>query len=394
MTITQREFTRDRLTIYAYLTSVLFVFLQVGLGPMVNLLQNERNLDYTVAGFHFSAFSIGMIISGFITNFIARKLGRRIGWLAGGTLMAAGALIFALSPYTVLTVFGCLLMGICGTMMANFFNAAISDHHGKNRAIAISEINIIASTTAVLMALTVGGLATSVFGWRAAIYGLSVYWLVVVLIFGRLPVLDAPNTEDDGEDESLPSIFWLFVMALFISIAAEWCINYWGVSYLNSRGGYSPETSASLMSLYFLGILVSRIGGNMLLRYFEYLWLLFISLFVMLGGFVVFWLAPGGLLNVLGLVFAAFGTANTFPLLFSAAMAHVPKSLSNLATSRVAIAAGIAILVLPQLLGTLSDYVGIGGAFTVVPVLLFVLFVLYSRIRLATVTHTPASANI
>jgi MFS family permease len=57
-------FVRDRFTLLAYFMLGYFAYLQAALGPAVPFLRAELGLSYTIAGLHFSALAIGMILAG------------------------------------------------------------------------------------------------------------------------------------------------------------------------------------------------------------------------------------------------------------------------------------------------------------------------------------------
>jgi len=371
------SFTRDRLTWFAYASIMTFAFLQAGLGPMVNLLRDERSLNYTRAGFHFSVYAIGIILAGSTSDWVINRVGRRTVWLAGGCVMSLGALGFALSSITELTIASAFLFAISGVFLLNCLNAALSDHHGTNRAVAITEANVWASISATSSALLVGGFALTTIGWRGSLYFIVVIWLLILAVFARQPVPDAQLDQSvENSSRRLPSAFWLFWIVLFLSIAAEWCVIYWGADYLKTEGGFMPETASSLMSIYFVGNILARAFSSRLLRTIDVLPLLLIALATAIAGFLLYWQGPGSWPKVFGLFVAGLGISVLFPLAFSAALNVTPPNLTNSATSRVSLAVGLAILIMPQLVGSLADQIGIRSAYTVVPVLLIIVIVI------------------
>ena len=69
---------------------------------------------------------------------------------------------------------------------------------------------------------------------------------------------------------------------------------------------------------------------------------------------------------------AGLGIANLFPLTLSAASSVVLPRQANAASSRITLAAGLATLITPQVLGSLADQIGIRGAFAVAAAFLLV----------------------
>lgn len=96
--------------------------------------------------------------------------------------------------------------------------------------------------------------------------------------------------------------------------------------------------------------------------------LLLLALLITLAGFPLLWLAPVAPLRVAGLIVTGLGVANLFPLTLAAATGVSPRNADR-ASSRIALAAGIAIFTAPLLLGRLADTVGIQHAFGIIAVL-------------------------
>jgi fucose permease len=97
--------------------------------------------------------------------------------------------------------------------------------------------------------------------------------------------------------------------------------------------------------------------------------LLFAAVGIVLVGFPIFWLTRTPILNLVGLGLCGLGIANLFPLTLSAASNTAPGQ-ANAASARVSLAAGLAILIAPQILGTAADVVGIQSAYGIVVLLI------------------------
>ncbi len=76
----------------------------------------------------------------------------------------------------------------------------------------------------------------------------------------------------------------------------------------------------------------------------------------------------------MGLFITGLGQANVFPLALAAASNSAPDHIDK-ASARISLSAGLAILIAPQVLGSLADAVGISSAFGIV--LIFALIVSY-----------------
>lgn len=368
------SFKRDQFTWLAYFMLAYFAYLQSAVGPLVNFLREELNLNYSEGALHGSAYAIGMIIAGFIGGAVARRWGRSATFWGGGAGMAIGALFLILGQNSFVTVASAFLMGLIGTLLLSTINSSLSDKHGEHRAIALTEANIAASISSMLAPLLLGGLAAIGFGWRAAILVFIVAWGIAALI-GRTTAIPAIESEPidtpDGKQKrsgKLPSAFWVFWLLVMLGGALEAGLGFWGAAFLNTAIGLPLETASGLVSVMFAAMVVGRIVGSRLTRTIDTNTLLVRTILIVVVGFPIFWLSPVPVLNIIGLFIVGLGIANLFPLALSAATTAA-ASQADTATAYVSLAAGLSILTVPQVIGFAADRVGIHSAFAILGVL-------------------------
>ena len=106
-------------------------------------------------------------------------------------------------------------------------------------------------------------------------------------------------------------------------------------------------------------------------------------------GFGLFWWAPSVFLTLFGLTLMGLGVANFYTMILSLAL-DASAGREKLAATRLTLASGIAILILPFVLGYLADHLGIWLAFGLVGVLL----VLLTRVLwIASKISTPGASS-
>jgi hypothetical protein len=93
--------------------------------------------------------------------------------------------------------------------------------------------------------------------------------------------------------------------------------------------------------------------------------LLLAAISIAAAGFLPFWLSRVPALNIAGLFVAGLGIANVFPLTLSAASSSVLRHQTDAASSRITLAAGCAILITPQALGSFADQTSIQTAYVI-----------------------------
>lgn len=380
-------FSRDRFTWLAYFMLAYFAYEQAALGPLMPFLRDELNLSYTVAGLHLTAFAAGMVLAGLTGDALVHRWGRRWVFWGGGAGMAVGALLFISFRRVEITVPSTFIMGYPGTLLMIMVQATLSAHHGERRAIALTESNIGASISAGLAPLLIGSLQRIGIGWRGALLlgAMSWGWLAFRFRGETIPRnIEERSSEPRASSSTLQPIFWAYWLVVFLGVSVEWSIVFWGADFLDNTVGLSRVDASTVMSVFFLAMVIGRMMGSRLTRSRHTGTLLLIAVGLAAAGFLPFWLAPLTAINIAGLFVAGLGVANLFPLTLSAASGVVTPAQADAASGRIALAAGLAILIMPQALGALADQIGIQGAYGIIAACLLIVAgaVLYAN-RLA-----------
>ncbi len=379
-------FTRDRFTWLAYFMLGYFAYLQASPGPFMPFLGAELNFSYAERGLHFSAFAVGIICAGLLADYLAQRYGRQIVFWAGGAGMGLSALLLILGQSVVLTVSSMFLMGLAGTWLLIMLNAALADLHNERRAVAFTEANIFASITGTLAPLLVSVFERTGIGWRGVIILAVLAWGLCLVLFRHTPVPKMEKTTlmaSGRRERRLPGIFWVYWWVVLLIVSVEWCVIFWGADFLERVVGLAKVDAAGAISLYFLANIIGRTAGSRLTRVYSGDTLLIAAIGVGIFGFLLFWLSPAAPLNLIGLFVTGLGVSNLFPLVLSAATRLAPEQ-ANTVGARVSLAAGLAILIMPQMLASVADDIGIWSAYAIVAgLLLGLLFATWFAIRLA-----------
>src|SRR5215207_6852298 len=135
-------FRRDRLTWLAYLVLAWFAYLQAAPGLVIAHLRDELDLSYSTGGLHIAAFAGGSMLAGLISSRLERALGRRALFWSAAALMGTGAIGLTAGRTAEVTVGSVLVMGVGGGLLLATIQAALADHHGERRAIALAETSL------------------------------------------------------------------------------------------------------------------------------------------------------------------------------------------------------------------------------------------------------------
>ena len=359
---------RDAPTLLCYGALAGYAYWLYAYGPALALLRSELHFSYTVLGVYSALWSAGAALAGVSFAPVARRLPRAPLLWSSMAVTTAGVALFTATRTVALTMTGAAIAGFAGTVLLTCIQAILSDRHGERRDRALVEANVGAAGCAVLAPLLLGlGQATPL-GWRAAL-ALPVFLLAGLYLRYRRQPLPPPAVRPTGHRARLSRSCWLLAAMVAVGIAIEFCPIYFGTEVLTSTG-LRTAVAATAMSGFYLGILLSRIGGAYLIRRAgRTVPLLCVSLAVTTAGFGMFWLASQPALAIAGLAVCGVGLANLYPLSLALTLAAAPGN-GDTANARTQLLGGVLVVAAPYLLGTLADHFGLHAAFTIEPVLI------------------------
>ena len=361
-------FQRTSLTWLCYAVLGWYAYLQGAMNPIMPLLRRDLDLNYTLGSLHPSAFALGMIVAGVFGDRLALRYGiRRVFW-AGSAGMVVGASLLMVGAIAPLTIFGTFLMGVLGTMALVMIQTALVRLHSAFGSVALTESNVSASLTASVVPILVGIFEGIGWGWRwAIVVGIAVWVLIFVSQRSQQFPSSTPTAESKHEG-SLPLLYWLYVLALFLGVCVEWSTWIWAADYFIVQAKVDAALAAGLVTFFTIGAVSGRITMSRLLRYRRPHQLMPVLMVIVLVGFPIFWLGTSAPMNVFGLFLLGIGSGAFFPLALSASVSAAGAAV-NKGSARVTMAAGAAILVIPFILGLLADNVGIQRAYLMLPML-------------------------
>ncbi|MBS1953148.1 MAG: MFS transporter [Cyanobacteria bacterium SZAS-4] len=366
------KFVRTRMIWQFYILAGLCSFVASSLGPMMPFLKGELNFNYTVMACHFSAFALGVLISGAFGERVMASLGRKKAMWAGLAGVALGVSTLLLGSIALVTVSGIFLAGMCASVFGQVIDTVIAERLGEQRTIAITETNIVTSICATIAPAAIGMFVTAGMNWRAPLAMLIVFLGIAYMVFGGNEIpepTESEKAETHGGSGKLARAYWAYWCVILLGCASEWSIVFWSPDFLQNAARMPKPQAAAAVSAFFVAMMAGRILGSALARKMNIRVLLPGASALSLLGFLIFWLAPNSTINVIGLFVAGLGVANMYPLTLSAALGVVPNQV-GLAASRMNMATGSAGLCAPLVLGGIADRVGIHQAFAVLAVML------------------------
>lgn len=368
MTAAAAVLARDRLTWWGYGVVASLAFVLNGFGPVLDDLRDELGVSRTVAGLHSTGLAAGVLVAGAVGEWVRRRAGWTGLYWAGTLSMLAGVLVLAAGATPGVTIPAAAAIGLGGTLLLVMIPAVFMVRHGAASGAAVSEAHATASLLGVLAPLLVG-LSLAVSGsWLPALLLVA---LVSLPLLGALapPLPQGTAAGPDAAPRRLPRAYWRWWTALLFGVATEFAIIVWAADDAQERLGLSLAASAVAPAAFLVGMAVARgRGGRLLLRRPPAV-LFRASVLVAVAGFLVFRATDTVAVALAGLVGIGLGVGMLYPASLAAAMRASPGAEAR-ASTRSALASGIAIGGGPLVLGALADATSISTAIWVVPALL------------------------
>ena len=368
-------FVRGPATWYSWLLTGAFIFLFNVQGNVVPFLQEEFALSYRAVSLHSSGFAMGIIVVGLFGERVSRRFGRRRTlWLSVGGL-AAGAVFLCLSPAPPASIASCFVIGLFGTFIPAVTMALLADIHGERRAEAYAGQAIFAYVFGIAAPAVTGLFVWWGLGWRPAVVLGAALGVGIALSFRRTAILEpVRGTHQIGR--ALPSAYWAFWMLVVASCGLEDAVLLWAPAFFDRVVGFTPASAAAVASAFPLGMLLGRIVLSRLVRRMEPRRLLIAALAIAMLGFLIYWGAHQPVASVVGIFILGLGIAPLYPLSTNFAVGAAPEA-TDLASVRLVISMGVALLLAPMILGGLADQVGLGPAHLALPALMVVAYVVF-----------------
>jgi predicted MFS family arabinose efflux permease len=356
----------------------IFGYFLYGFGPSVPLLRDELGVSRAVGALHATAMSVGAVTGGLVGERVVGAIGRRGSLWTGTGLLCVGVVGLCSVRFLAVTLLSAALCSFAGTLLLNGVNATLMDRHHQAGPAAITEANAGAGMAGILAPLVVGAAVAVGLGWRAGLLVTVLLAAVAALVFHGVRVPEASAVDPDQHPHGVRRLsrqFWLTWALVVCVVGVEFCLSLWASDLLRSRTGLPAGAATAGFSAVLVGLTISRLVGGRLAVRREIDGLLVRGLVVLLAGFTVFWLAQTAWLAIAGLVVAGLGLGVQYPLSVARAIATAPGR-TDLAATRVSLAAGIASGCAPFLLGFAADRVGTHTAFLLVPALIVAAMVL------------------
>jgi fucose permease len=205
----------------------------------------------------------------------------------------------------------------------------------------------------------VTALLVSHLSWRLAFLAVAILQALLgawALAAAHWPAVSAPRQQGRPRLQfSTPLL--LGIVAFFLYTGAEWSAGQWSFSVLTEGRGYPTATAGLLVSLYWTGITVGRLGSGAVGIRLATPVLLLAGIGLSVLASALFWLAPS--LSVVALPLLGLGLAPIFPALMTLTSRRVPEAGVGIAVGLQTASSGLGAAVAPAAVGLLLQRFGL-----------------------------------
>jgi MFS family permease len=367
----------------AFQTVCVNIFLG-SFGPTQPLLRADQGTSLTIAGLHGTSIGLASVFAGLANPHIAHRFGRtKTAWI-GLLIFSIGIIAFVASPSVLFSIPTAFITGFGVSITINNALTAITSRYQEMSPMALTQANAIASCGYVGGTLIVGTIANNYRDyWRLGMLIAIPAVLILYLVRDKSPEVHVPD-ETGPQTGKLSREFWWSWLGFIACIASEFAISFWAAALIIDRTNASPAISTLTVAAFGTGMALGRWYGGRVLKHFALDTQLIIFIAIQAVGFAILWFSHNLQISFLGVLIAGLGVSNQFALA-SLRMIDFSEGRPDLAVGRSSSAAGLAIAGSPFLLGVLGDQFGISRAYLMVPVLLFISYIIVQLVP----SHVP-----
>ncbi len=340
--------------------------------------------------------SLGTSIASFYSGRIVGKFGTGLTTTVSTSLTAVGLIGMSFSNSLLMTCLCAIPLGFGAGAIDSALNNYVAVHYKPTHMSFLHSfygLGVTVSPYIISFALSGNG------GWRGGyqiIFVVQVAILAFAIIafplWNKVKSTELKQVVEERvlkfrEIAKIPAmrIAWL---VFFSTCALEFTCGIWGASFLVEAEGLSEADAAKFITLYYLGITLSRFISGLLNVKLKSTTIIF-SGFTLVGVAVILLALPlPVIVKCIALFLIGFGNGPSFPNLTSLVPKWFGKDVSQSLIGTQMVACNLGICLMPPLFGVLADAVGL-WAFPYYMIALYAVVLVSSIVYVKMKKHIP-----
>jgi hypothetical protein len=278
-------------------------------------------------------------------------------------LLAVSLVLLALAPSVLLTLAASLGIGLGAGTMFGHVNQTLGAGGGSVARLRLTRSAFVAKAAQLMAPVAIALGAAIGLDWS----------FVVVPVLGLLAVLvvwarvDGPGTAAHTALGQLPRAYWLPWLLTVSIIGLEFFVVVWGGTLVAAQTGATLADATLTISAFIGGMIAGRAVMSLeVTARLEGMRIIRGGLALTFVAVLVLWLSGSWWLSAAAMAVSGFGVGILYPPAAAITLATAPGAPAA-ASSRLVLAAGLAILVAPLLLGVIAELTDIASAWLLVP---------------------------
>lgn len=368
-----------------FMMMFIFAIIENTKGVLIPQIKEQFGINSTQVSFMLTSGSIFYILGTFFIGKISEKTGQKNSEILGILIMMASCLTISFSPNYFVFLLGMMGFNIALSINGVVSNVIISVMFLPIAHIVIGMLHFMYGVGAMIGQKGTGIVIENGFTFR------NLYlWLIVLLVILLILVVTSKYPEPEIHEEEIPvntnilknPVIILFALSIGFYVFAEQGLAVWLVDYLKSVYSMTENNSSTYMATFFLLLAIGRLIGGFVVRKvgeFKTLFICITTGFLLIITSII--IGPKGLFLI---SLAGFFYSIVYPTVVVLISKNFKNRISYI-TGLILTFSSIINMLMNQLMGTLTDFVGYKTTIFLIPlsavVSITMLFLLKNKIE-------------
>ncbi|MBW4499280.1 MAG: MFS transporter [Scytonema hyalinum WJT4-NPBG1] len=366
-----------------------------GLGVLLPSIVSTYHLTPATVTLLFISQIAGYVVAALTSSLISSRLGLAWMLLFASITLTSALIIYALTAYWFVMVAGGTLLGLgIGLIDAGINAYIVNDQRNAN---LIGVLHAFYGIGALLGPAVATTLLLLGLGWRliylvfASVVGLLVAAVLWAVVQHYAPMTVQVTASDTNAWANLRSalrtpVVLMTGLLLLVYVGTEASLGNWAYTVQHIGRGTPEVVAGYSVSAYWLGLTIGRFSLGFFMQRLGAVRTLDISLALLVGGLVMWWLLPNQLLS---LPWIGFALAAIFPATIWLVPQRVPTTLVPATIGFVTSVASLGAATVPTAAGWVAARAGLES----IPVLMLPIAVVMAALHRWLVQHTWKSGK-
>jgi len=338
------------------------------IGATLPKIIKDFEWSYIATGIVLSSGSIGYFVSSFISGILLHKLGPKLVIVIGLILQCLGLLFFAATPFVWLNMILNLMIGFGqgGTEVVVNFSVVRIEQSGKSRLMnlmhAAFSVGAVIGPYIVIMFMRMN------LGWQMVYRLMSAVSLIMVVVFLAIPFSHI-RKEDETDDKKVgvgkllkDPVLILAFLILLVYVGSELGVSNWVSEFYVKIFDKSAETGAFMVSFFWVGLLVGRLGTSIFYNGSRPALLALFLATICTVSLLFALLVRHPIISGIGFALTGFGYSAIYPLIMALVGRYFAKA-QGAAVGFAATGGGVGSFLFPFIMSAISQAFGIYKGF-------------------------------